>query len=66
VNDLVDRNVLNALTRNQVKALLGPASFDSPQYPGYMTYVGKADTVLDVRFAATEPHLVEKAFSRQM
>jgi len=66
VNDLVDRKVLNALTRDQVKALLGPPSFGSPEYPGYMTYVVKVDTVLDVRFAATDQHLVEKAFSRQM
>ena len=66
VNDLVDRKVLSGLTRDQVKALLGPASFDSPGYPGYMTYVVKEVTVLDVRFAATEPHLVEKVFSRQM
>jgi hypothetical protein len=66
VNDLVDRKVLNGLARDQVKALLGPASFDSLEYPGCMTYVVKEVSVLDVRFAATQPHLVEKVFSRQM
>jgi len=66
VNDLVNRKVLIGMTRDQVNTLLGPASFDSPEYPRYMTYVVEDLTVLDVRFAAAEPHLVERVFPRQM
>ena len=66
VKDLIDRKILDGLTRDQVKALLGIPSFDSPGYPGYMTYVVKEVSVLDIRFAASEPHLVERVFTRVM
>ncbi|MFL6626294.1 MAG: hypothetical protein ACJ8G1_07595 [Vitreoscilla sp.] len=61
--DLVDRKVLVGLTLDQVKALLGPPSFESS---GYVTYVVQDVTVLDIRFSAIEPHLVETVFTRVM
>ena len=67
VRDIVDRQLLVGRTREQVEELLGPPGFGSP---GYITYIVKVDspvvTILDVRFATTEPHGVERVFTRSL
>lgn len=67
VRDLVDRKTLLGMSKQQVVALLGPASSDQDAEK-YLAYIVKADSglvyLLDIRFSEDASRVVNKVLIR--